>query len=132
MKYTAEQVKEIQQLIYELDVLSLDAPIKSKDNELADTFINDIVPDQVNYEDQALLNINKKILLSYINQLGPRECLVIKYRYGFIDGEYHTLDYIAQLYGVTRERIRQIEIKALRQLKLILQQNKIHDIGDLL
>lgn len=132
MKYTAEQVKKMQQLIYELDVLSLDASIKSKDNELADTFISDIVPDQVNYEDQALLNVNKEILLSYINQLGPRECLVIKHRYGFIDGEYHTLDYIAQLRGVSRERIRQIEIKALRQLKLILQQNKIHDIGDLL
>lgn len=132
MKYTAEQIKKIQQLIYELDVLSLDAPIKSKDNEAEDTFISDTVPDQVNYEDQALLNINKKILLSYINRLGPRECLVIKQRYGFIDGEYHTLDYVAQLHGVTRERIRQIEIKALRQLKLILQQNKIHDIGDLL
>jgi len=67
-------------------------------------------------EDLAIIQENKSLIQEIIHTLTVREAEVIKYRFGFIDGKVHTLEEVGKLQGVTRERIRQIEAKALRKL----------------
>jgi len=66
----------------------------------------------------AVININlKEMTEQVLNMLTPREERVIKMRFGLEDGTEHTLEEVGQKFGVTRERIRQIEAKALRKLR---------------
>jgi RNA polymerase sigma factor (sigma-70 family) len=62
-----------------------------------------------------------------LDTLTPREALVIKWRFGFMDGKYHILDDIAKKFGLTRERIRQIEKKALRRLRHPRRSRRLKD-----
>ena len=59
----------------------------------------------------------QKILINELGKLKDRERKIIEYRFGLVDGEIWTLEEIGKLYGITRERIRQIESKALGKLK---------------
>ncbi|PYS19130.1 MAG: RNA polymerase sigma factor RpoD, partial [Acidobacteria bacterium] len=66
----------------------------------------------------AVININlKEMTEQVLNTLTPREERIIKMRFGLEDGTEHTLEEVGQNFGVTRERIRQIEAKALRKLR---------------
>ena len=102
-----------------LNIVSLNAPVV----EIEDTELVDIIEDEdsaIGYSDS---NIENKIFYEEINKLfensslTDREKDVIRYRLGFYDGKCYKLEEVGKIYGVTRERIRQIEDKGLRKLK---------------
>lgn len=119
-QWTAEDVIYLQNLISMLNVQSLNIPMKDesgdKFSELGD-FIVDIKPGP-----QEILEENelKSLLLKYVKELSPRQQMVIEQRYGLLDGKPKTLDTVGKMFGVTRERIRQIETNALKRLKWLL------------
>ena len=84
-----------------------------------DSHLGDFIEDRgVVSPADAVININlKEMTEQVLNMLTPREERVIKMRFGLEDGTEHTLEEVGQKFGVTRERIRQIEAKALRKLR---------------
>lgn len=94
--------------------ISLETPIgKEEDSRLGDF----IEADGETPEDQVSKNLLREDLESVLDTLSPRERDVLKLRYGLDDGRMKTLEEIGQIFNVTRERIRQIEAKALRKLR---------------
>ena len=96
--------------------LSLDQPIRTRE----DRHLGELVPDH--REDDPLRNTNRELLKSRISEvlqrLDYRERAIIRLRYGFVDGRSHRLQDLGEMFGVTKERVRQIEIKALEKLQL--------------
>lgn len=117
--YTAEDVIELLRIKELCDIVSLDKPLRGKDDDATESGIGDFVEDPSPSPQQLLeQESNKKLLLDIIhNVLSPREAKVIILRYGLGDEEPMTLETIGNCFGVTRERIRQIEFKAIRKLK---------------
>ena len=110
---TAEKVREIQKIA--LDPVSLETPIGEEDDSHLGDFIEDkdaMSPDQ--YANNELLKDEIDLILS---TLTDREEKVIRLRFGLEDGRTRTLEEVGEEFDVTRERIRQIEAKALRKLK---------------
>jgi RNA polymerase primary sigma factor len=95
--------------------ISLETPI----GEEEDSHLGDFIEDRgVVSPADAVININlKEMTEQVLNMLTPREERIIKMRFGLEDGTEHTLEEVGQKFGVTRERIRQIEAKALRKLR---------------
>jgi len=111
--WNAEKVEESFKLTRE--PFSLETPIGDEE----DSFYGDFIPDE-NIEapvDQASRNILSEELEGALDKLNDREAMVLKLRKGLVDGREHTLEEVGSHFGVTRERIRQIENKALRKLK---------------
>jgi RNA polymerase primary sigma factor len=95
--------------------LSIDSPVSDEDDALLKDFIEDkSVPSPL---EAAILEDLRKQLDKALDKLSPREQLVIRRRYGLCEDTPHTLEEVGQECEVTRERIRQIEVKALRKLK---------------
>lgn len=110
---SADKVREIEQMI--LDPVSLETPVGNEEDSLLKDFIEDtdmVTPDM--YTTNQLL---KEEINQALKNLTERESKIIRLRYGLDDGRSHTLEEVGQVFGVTRERVRQIEAKALRQLK---------------
>jgi len=106
-------VKGVHKLFrYSQDIVSLDTPISDDGDTLFGDFIED--KNSVNPEEHVCSEIFKSDFLSILDQ---KEQKVICLRYGFNDSDIRTLDEIGQMFGVSRERIRQIEAKALRKLR---------------
>lgn len=101
-------------LKYVQDVVSLETPIGE-----GESLLKEVVPDTSDFtpEKQASLAALREQLKRAIQDLSPKERRVISLRYGLEDGVMHTLEEIGKLYGITRERVRQIEIKALEKLR---------------
>lgn len=113
MNIKVEKVRELKLLSQ--NQISLDTPI----GEDEDSVLKDFVPDDVNITPEDYM-INKKLkddIEKIFLDLTEREREILKLRFGFIDGTCHTLEDIGQRFDVTRERIRQIEGKALKKLK---------------
>ncbi len=111
--WTAEKVEEAFKLTRE--PFSLETPIGDEE----DSFYGDFIPDD-NIEspvEQASKTILSEELEEALDKLNEREAMVLKLRKGLVDGREHTLEEVGAYFGVTRERIRQIENKALRKLK---------------
>ena len=111
--WNAEKVEEAFKLTRE--PFSLETPIGDEE----DSFYGDFIPDE-NIEspvDEASKIILSEELDEALNKLNEREAMVLKLRKGLVDGREHTLEEVGSHFGVTRERIRQIENKALRKLK---------------
>ena len=110
---TPEKVREIIKVSQE--PVSLETPI----GEEEDSHLGDFIEDrQVVSPAEAVINLNlKEQTESVLKTLTPREEKVIKMRFGVGDGSEHTLEEVGQSFAVTRERIRQIEAKALRKLR---------------
>lgn len=111
--WTPEKVEEAFKLTRE--PFSLETPIGDEE----DSFYGDFIPD-MNIEspvDRASKTILSEELEEALSKLNEREAKVLKMRKGLIDGREHTLEEVGAYFGVTRERIRQIENKALRKLK---------------
>jgi len=111
-----------------LEAVSLDKPVGEDGNES----LRDLVEDQavlspLQSVSQHLLREELDSLLQTI--LKPREAEVIRWRYGLVDGETHRLQEIADMLGVTRERIRQIESKALRKLRHPTHSRNLREYG---
>ena len=102
--------------------VSLEAPIGEGDSHLGD-FIEDKAA--VSPSD-AIISLNlKEQTASLLKTLSPREERIIRMRFGMDDGSEHTLEEVGRLFAVTRERIRQIEAKALRKLRHPLRSSKL-------
>ena len=118
MNFTVEKVREIMKFAQE--PISLETPI----GEEEDSHLSDFIEDQVSQTpvDAALYAILQGHVEEILSVLTPREREVLTLRFGLTDGEPRTLEEIGQMYGLTRERIRQIEsmsLKKIRQLDFI-------------
>jgi RNA polymerase primary sigma factor len=106
------KVKEI--LKTAMDPISLETPIGEEDSLLGDFVEDKEAQSPMDSAFQAMLKSQIKRVLSSLTE---REAKVLKYRFGLEDGCPHTLEEVGKIFGVTRERIRQIEAKALRKLR---------------
>jgi RNA polymerase primary sigma factor len=124
MEIEVDKVEHIMKI--KQDISSLDASIRDDEEEsvLAD-FIED--EDAVSPEDSATIQLLKEQVKDMLAALTEREQKIIKLRFGLEDGKQHTLEEVGQEFSVTRERIRQIEAKALAKLRKHKDARKLHD-----
>lgn len=128
-QWTAEDVIAIQNLIRNLDTKSLNMLITPSDGAI-ETFteLGDLIEDRgPGPEEIVEQNDVKKILAAYIKKLTPREQIVITERFGLTDRRPKTLEETGKLFGVGRERVRQIEEKALQKLKKLLNAKGLYN-----
>lgn len=123
MGIPAEKVVEIQKIAQ--DPVSLETPIgEEEDSHLVD-FIEDTKT--ISPGDMAAQSMLREQLIAALHKLTPREEKVIRLRYGLDDGRQRTLEEVGKEFNVTRERIRQIEAKALRKLRNPSKSKKLRD-----
>ena len=123
MEITVEKVAEIQKIAQ--DPVSLETPIGEEDDSHLGDFIQD--DDSPAPQDSAAYTLLKEQLEEVMNTLTPREAKVLKLRFGLEDGKARTLEEVGREFQVTRERIRQIEAKALRKLRHPSRSKKLRD-----
>ncbi|MBQ9298067.1 MAG: RNA polymerase sigma factor RpoD [Clostridia bacterium] len=118
-----EKVMEIQKIAQ--DPVSLETPIGEED----DSHLGDFIPDDDSPapHDSAAYTLLKEQLEEVMNTLTPREAKVLKLRFGLEDGKARTLEEVGKEFMVTRERIRQIEAKALRKLRHPSRSKRLRD-----
>lgn len=126
MNISEERVREIQKIAQ--DPVSLETPI----GEEEDSHLGDFIEDEttVTPSDSVSTTMLKETLLSVLNSLTPREEKVLRLRYGVDDGRPRTLEEVGKEFNVTRERIRQIEAKALRKLRHPSRSKQLKDFLD--
>ena len=124
MEIDVDKVEHIMKI--KQDISSLDASIRDDEEEsvLAD-FIED--EDTISPEESATNQLLKEQVKDMLAALTEREQKIIKLRFGLEDGKQHTLEEVGQEFSVTRERIRQIEAKALAKLRKHKDARKLHD-----
>ena len=107
------------------DTLSLDTPVGDEEDTTIGSFVeDDNTPGPADATSNTLL---AEALGEILNTLTEREADVLRLRFGMFDGKTHTLEEVGQIFGVTRERIRQIENKAIRKLRHPSRAKKIRD-----
>lgn len=123
MGITVEKVREIKKISQ--DPVSLETPIgEEEDSHLGDFIPDDDVPAPV---DAAAYSMLKEQLMEVLDTLSDREKKVLMLRFGLEDGRPRTLEEVGKEFNVTRERIRQIEAKALRKLRHPSRSKKLKD-----
>jgi len=123
LEISVEKVMEIQKIAQ--DPVSLETPIGEEDDSHLGDFIQD--DDSPAPQDAAAYTMLKEQLEEVMNTLTPREAKVLKLRFGLEDGKARTLEEVGKEFDVTRERIRQIEAKALRKLRHPSRSKKLKD-----
>ena len=120
---TVDKVREVYKISQ--DPVSLETPI----GEEEDSHLGDFIPDghTMGPEEYATVEMLKEELNNVLATLTEREEKVLRLRFGLDDGQCRTLEEVGQIFGVTRERIRQIEAKALRKLKHPSRSRKLKD-----
>ena len=123
MGVTEDRVREIQKIAQ--DPVSLETPI----GEEEDSHLGDFIEDEktITPSDSVAFTMLKEQLLGVLDTLTPREEKVLRLRYGIDDGKPRTLEEVGREFNVTRERIRQIEAKALRKLRHPSRSKKLKD-----
>ena len=123
LQISEDKVREL--IMNSQEVISFETPVG--DDE--DTMVGDLIPDKdsVSGEDYAISLALKNDLVEILKLLSDRERDVIKLRFGLDDGKSKTLEEVGQIFGVTRERIRQIESKALRKLRTLAAKNGLDE-----
>ena len=123
MNVSVEKIREIYKISQE--PVSLETPIGEED----DSHLGDFIKDERNLspEEYATNEMLKDEIAEVLETLTEREEKVIRLRFGLEDGKSRTLEEVGQLFGVTRERIRQIEAKALRKLRHPSRSRKLKD-----
>ena len=118
-----EKVKDAIKVTH--DPLSLESPIgEDEDRQLSDTISDENAEAPIDEATGALL---REALMESLRTLTEREESVIRMRFGIPDGRTHTLEEVGMQFNVTRERIRQIEAKALRKLRHPMRSRKLRD-----
>ena len=123
MEVSVERVMEIQKIAQ--DPVSLETPIGEEDDSHLGDFIQD--EDSPAPQDSAAHTLLREQLEEVMDTLTPREAMVLKLRFGLEDGKARTLEEVGKQFDVTRERIRQIEAKALRKLRHPSRSKKLRD-----
>ncbi|MGN0584016.1 MAG: RNA polymerase sigma factor RpoD [Ruminococcus sp.] len=126
LEMPADRVREIMRIAQ--DPVSLETPIgEEEDSHLGDFIPDDDAPEPA---DAASLMMLKETLNEVLNTLTEREAKVLRLRFGLEDGRSRTLEEVGKEFEVTRERIRQIEAKALRKLRHPSRSKKVKDFLD--
>ena len=117
LKLPIEKIRDLESSITKMS--SLDAPI----GEDGDGQVKDVIQDESSAAPDEELEIffNKERALSYLETLNEREKKILEMRYGLVDGEAHTLAQIAKKLGVSRERVRQIEVGTIKKIRQIVK-----------
>ena len=123
MEIPVEKVREVMKISQ--DPVSLETPIGEED----DSHLGDFIKDErtMGPEEYATVEMLKEELSGVLATLTDREEKVLRLRFGLDDGQCRTLEEVGQIFGVTRERIRQIEAKALRKLRHPSRSRKLKD-----
>ena len=123
MGITVDKVREVMKISQ--DPVSLDTPIGEED----DSHLGDFIKDErsMSPEEYATNEILKEEIKNVLMTLQDREQEVLELRFGLVDGTSHTLEEVGKKFNVTRERIRQIEAKALRKLRHPSRAKKLKD-----
>jgi RNA polymerase primary sigma factor len=126
LELAADRVREIRKA--SLEPVSLEIPVGSED----DSHLGDFVPDEASLSpaDVATRQMLKEQMDDVLDSLTSRERRVLQLRFGLDDGRQRTLEEVGREFGVTRERIRQIEAKALRKLRHPTRSRKLRDYFD--
>lgn len=121
MKISVDQVRDLQQMISR--IYSLDTPIGNREGGS----LKDIIEDSTSQSPaQITEEINRhELILDWLQLLSENEKRAISLRFGLEDGEPRTLEVVGQIFGVTRERVRQIESSALNKLRFLLKKKKV-------
>ena len=123
LEISVDKVAEIQKIAQ--DPVSLETPIGEEDDSHLGDFIQD--DDSPAPQDAAAYTMLKEQLAEVMSTLTPREAKVLRLRFGLEDGKARTLEEVGREFEVTRERIRQIEAKALRKLRHPSRSKKLKD-----
>ncbi|MFW6119776.1 MAG: RNA polymerase sigma factor RpoD [Petrotogales bacterium] len=108
-----EKIEEI--LAASKETISLESPISGDEESTMGDFVHDESVEKP--QESAMKMLLRERIDHVLDTLSPREAMVLKMRYGLLDGKTKTLEEVGQFFNVTRERIRQIEVKALRKLR---------------
>ncbi|MEO7427989.1 MAG: RNA polymerase sigma factor RpoD [Acidimicrobiales bacterium] len=123
---TEDRVREIQRI--SLDPLSLDSPVGEEDDSNLADFIEDQAAEAP--ADVAARRMLNRAVVDALDELSDREKAVVRLRFGLDDGQARTLEEVGKEFGVTRERIRQIESKTLAKLRHPHRSQKLRDYLD--
>ena len=124
MEITEDDVEKLMALKHQfLSKVSLDTPVGEEEESTLGEFIP--VDEEYDVEDIAIKNALASLLDTLLATLPPREEKILRMRFGFYDGNPKTLEEVGKEFGLTRERIRQIEEKAIRKLRHPTRINKI-------
>jgi RNA polymerase primary sigma factor len=123
LRAAESRVRDIQRIVQE--PMSLEMPIGAEESSSLGDFIED---DSVRGPaDETLRQLLREQMADILDSLSPRERQVLSLRFGLGGGKSHTLEEVGQKFGLTRERVRQIEAKALRKLRHPLRSRKLKD-----
>lgn len=124
MEIDVDKVEHIMKI--KQDISSLDASVRDDEE---DSVLGDFIEDEdtISPEDSATNQLLKEHVKDMLGALSEREQKILKLRFGLEDGRSHTLEEVGQEFNVTRERIRQIEAKALAKLRKHKDSKKLHD-----
>ncbi|MDD3623912.1 MAG: RNA polymerase sigma factor RpoD [Bacilli bacterium] len=123
---TPEKVQDIQKIA--IEPLSLESPVGDEEDTTYADFVSD--GDALDPLEYTIKSKYKEELNKVLSTLNVREEEVIRLRYGLVDGKQHTLEEVGKVFNVTRERIRQIESKALRKLRHPIRKRKLNQFKD--
>lgn len=124
-----EDIKKIRHIIdISQDTVSIETSISNKSDDKEST-LADFIEDKKTASPVRLIQLEllKNYIEEIINELQPREKKILEMRFGLVDGITHTLEEVGQEFGVTRERIRQIEAKALEKIRKSHKISKVQD-----
>jgi RNA polymerase primary sigma factor len=123
MGMSPEKVEHVIKISQE--TVSLEAPVGEEEDSRLGDFIED--KESVSPEEAATYQLLRENLNEVLALLSPREQKILRMRFGLEDGKTHTLEEVGKEFGVTRERIRQIEAKALTKLKTHKEAKRLKD-----
>ena len=123
---TPEKVQDIQKIA--IEPLSLESPVGGEEDTTYADFVSD--GDALDPLEYTIKSKYKEELDKVLSALNIREEKVIRLRYGLVDGKQHTLEEVGKVFDVTRERIRQIEAKALRKLRHPIRKRELNQFKD--